>query len=1055
MPHYNGGLFLTEPSDDTDSFEADNARFLSQHAIPDRYLALGLDLLARNVDDKTQALAMIDFKSLGVRQLGSIYEGLLEFKLRVAPRKMAIVKGKLTEEIIPYNEVKKKKRKILTTGRGQNKKERTLRKGAVYLENTRQERKATGSYYTPTYIVKYIVKHTVGPVLEEKFEALKPRLREMERRYYKHRKNAEAKSQLGKYEDPEKFWDMEDVRALAYDILDIKVLDPAMGSGHFLVEAVDFITDQVLDFLNRFPNNPLLASLRRTREAILEAMNAQGVSIDHTRLDPIPLLKRQVLKRAVYGVDLNPMAVELAKVSLWLDAFTLGAPLSFLDHHLRVGNSLIGTTAREADAEMRGETGDQMTLFQGPFVGLLRSAEIMRGIGALADATVEQVHESEKLFEQFDEQAQPYKQMLDVFVIRDFGVEIADEFLIAFGADMMQRDPAELAPQYREMLAERERLYQQYRFFHWDLEFPEVFIDLERAAWKENAGFDAVVGNPPYIRIQALDATEVSYFGMTYIAASKNYDIYALFIEQALNVLSYEGRQSFIVPHKFFEANYGKPLRGILASGKHLSAIVHFGHQQLFAGSTTYTCVLILSKAPTETFQFSRVSDIPAWLDSDVTITGALTTERVTDASWNFVVGSAGELFDKLNSFPLKLTHVTDRIFQGLKTSADDVFIVDYIERNDNKTKVYSHERGEAYWLESDLLHPLIKGGDSIRYHISHTNRLILFPYAESKDGDYGLIPKSKLEMKFPLIWAYLRDNKGRLQGREKGRMKGPKWYGYIYPKSLDVMGLPKIFTPDIAERSSFSLDSTGDTFFTGGVSGGYGVLVSNRDSTEYVLTLLNSWLLRWYVHQVATSMRGGYFSYESRFIKNLPIYSISFTTSSDKRMASVEHMVNLYGTNDFGDVLSSVESSIKDEASDIVHDILKYLSQQMIDLNKQRQAEIRRFLGWLEGQLGASIDDLQGKTIIKGYLGDYQKGEGELPIDELLDRLHKNRSKISANLSDAAFVARLQDEYEASLATLLPIKQRLAETDWLIDQIVYKLYGLTEEEIAIVEGRA
>src|SRR5690606_2669369 len=140
-----------------------------------------------------------------------------------------------TEEIIPYAEAKKSKRKILTEGRGQNATERTKPKGAVYLENTRQERKATGSYYTPDYIVKYIVQHTVGPVLDEKFAALTPRLRDAERRYQPARQNAHAKSQMGRTEDPEKFWNSDEMLRLAYDALDIKVLDPAMGSGHFLV----------------------------------------------------------------------------------------------------------------------------------------------------------------------------------------------------------------------------------------------------------------------------------------------------------------------------------------------------------------------------------------------------------------------------------------------------------------------------------------------------------------------------------------------------------------------------------------------------------------------------------------------------------------------------------------------------------------------------------------------------------------------------------------------------------------------------------------------------
>ena len=162
VPLYNGGLFITEPQPEDRNSEAETARFLQKNKIPDRYLAKGLDLLTRDLDDKRQDLVFIDYKSLGVRQLGSIYEGLLEFKIRMAPKKMAVVKGKRTEEVIPYKDLAKSKKKVLKNGRGRNAQERVYQPGDVYLENDRRERKATGSYYTPEHIVKYIVENTGG-----------------------------------------------------------------------------------------------------------------------------------------------------------------------------------------------------------------------------------------------------------------------------------------------------------------------------------------------------------------------------------------------------------------------------------------------------------------------------------------------------------------------------------------------------------------------------------------------------------------------------------------------------------------------------------------------------------------------------------------------------------------------------------------------------------------------------------------------------------------------------------------------------------------------------
>jgi len=138
-----------------------------------------------------------------------------------------------------------------------------------------------------------------------------------------------------------------------------------------------------------------------------------------------------------------------------------------------------------------------------------------------------------------------------------------------------------------------------------------------------------------------------------------------------------------------------------------------------------------------------------------------------------------------------------------------------------------------------------------------------------------------------------------------------------------------------------------------------------------------------------------------------------------------------------------------------VVHDLLAFLAEQMIAMNKQKQAEVTGFLAWLSREIGAAIDALHNKTRLQNYLGDYQKGEPHLALEELLAVLRQNRRKLSVDPSARAFQERLATEHAASLAVLLPLKQRLAATDRLIDQVVYKFYGLTEEEIAIVEKNA
>ncbi|MCC6575006.1 MAG: Eco57I restriction-modification methylase domain-containing protein [Planctomycetes bacterium] len=558
VPLYNGGLFLTKPAQDDETDEASVARFLAKYKVPDRYLALGLDLLARDEDPKTHKLVPVDFKSLGVRHLGSVYEGLLEFKVRVAAERMALVKDKKGELVVPAREAEKEGLKIATRIQMHGVEDGYLKKGAVYLENDKHERKATGSYYTPDYIVKYIVEHTVGPVLEEKFNALRNDFRKAEAEYHAaKRKDAALKKQMGKGDDPEKVARSYD--SLVDKLFTLRVLDPAMGSGHFLVETVDFITDRMLDFLNGFPWNPVQAFIQRTRRDILTALNKAEVTVDPGKLTDINLLKRHVLKRCIFGVDLNPMAVELAKVSLWLDCFTLGAPLSFLDHHLKCGNSLIGVTVEEVEKTLKKAAG----MFTSRFAGLMLATNIARQIAAMPDTTAEQAAKSRSEYRRAADALAPFKRLLDIYASQWFGnglvaglkgegkkkdgkiaaiewlnSDAAEELLRANqdgfvedkGKDLGAKTQKSMLDNTRQRsIAESSRrkpaitdkvdgkaeswfnnvpkvssnAAREQRFFHWELEFPEVFYAPTTPGGQaikriDGAGFDAVVGNPPY-----------------------------------------------------------------------------------------------------------------------------------------------------------------------------------------------------------------------------------------------------------------------------------------------------------------------------------------------------------------------------------------------------------------------------------------------------------------------------------------------------------------------------------------------------------------------------
>ena len=1102
VPVYNGGLFISDPDRDDETPEARNARFLLASKVPDRHLALALDLLARDDDEKTFKRAFIDYKSLGVRQLGSIYEGLLEFHLRVAPEKMAICKGKKAEEVVPYREATKAKRQLLKQGRGKDAPERTLAKGAVYLENTRHERKATGSYYTPDYIVKYIVAHTVGPVLEEKFRAMEPKLRAAQKAYRAAVKRRDGFQKEGlKGDDPEKVAD--EYRDLVNELFDVKVLDPAMGSGHFLVEAVDFITDRIIDFLNGFPWNPVtsrLGTLGETRRTVLREMEEQGITIDPNRLTDVNLLKRHVLKRCVYGVDLNPMAVELAKVSLWLHCFTLGAPLSFLDHHLKCGNSLIGARVDEAqEALQQAATGKknavQFDLLGNQFAGMMLATEAMRHVGELSDVTAAQVARSRSEYRSALDALAPFKHILDIYVSQWFGNkrEPVLELLRSDAGEAVARDPRFLSRMKGAQHEIAERAFAEAatrRVFHWELEFPEVWYAQGRR--KETPGFDAVVGNPPYVTTGELRATDMpgwSFYRQQYGAASAGkFDLYLPFFERAWHLCGSRGLASFILPNKWMQSDAGRPLRGMLAGARALKCIVDFGSHLVFKeaggkeGPTVYTCIATLSGRPSD--RVLHKESLPAPADLAETRFEELSADDLDSDPWVF----RSSIWDRCRAVSDGLGDAT-RVFVGTTTNADPVFVLTQAGVRQKTVTAFSEaERGHVT-IEKDACIPFLRGRDIARYSVLPDDVVAVFPY-ERRDDKWRLVPASGLRGRWPCAWRYLRRHRQLLEARENGRWGGAdNWHCHAYPRGLGLLGVPKLVTPDICQRPQFALDAEGRYLCLNTVY----ALCSPRSPLDlrFVHAVVNSQVFLAFVKDASVDLRGGYVRVARNFIVAFPVRRIHFATPAEERAALVQGLEDACQAGSYDSVLAQTERLLPKDAagnflafqdgpnwqydlktktgegecpekSDVVHDFLAYLAEHMIELNKQKQAEVKRFLGWLVKQLRISpdregnegLDALTGKTRLRNYLGDYQKNEEHLSFDDLVAILQRNRSRIGAGLSDPAFTNRLRTEYESSLATILPTKDRLAKTDWLIDQVVYRLYGLTEDEIGIVEGR-
>jgi len=732
VPVYNGGLFVTAPDPRDPSPEAEVARFLSTHKIPDRHLALGLDRMARDVDTKRHDLAFIDYKSLGVRQLGSIYEGLLEFKLRIAPVEMAVVKGKKTEEIVPCSEAQQKKLPILKEGRGKEARDKTLPQGSVYLENDRRERKATGSYYTPDYIVKYIVANTVGPVLSEKLDALRPLFREAEQTLKAKRDRANAlkkQSLLTRGNVPENETYNKYRHTLNIAFFDLKVLDPAMGSGHFLVEAVDYITDQMAKFLTAFRWNPIVHELGETRREIQKEMERQGVSVDLNKLTDINLLKRQVLKRCIYGVDLNPMAVELAKVSLWLDCFTLGAPLSFLDHHMKVGNSLIGGSVQEVQDALSSD------LFGHQFAGLLNATQLMRRVGELSDITAQEVAESRKAYQGAYDALAPFKRLLDIWLSEHFGNKAARHTTRLYAGAIVDDNYSKADKASRETIENALELARAKRFFHWELEFPEVFYDAERR--KEHGGFDAVVGNPPYVRQEGLGDDKV-VFKAIYEVFNSIADLYTYFIERGNLLLHRGGRFGMITANKFMRANYGAALRSFLTNKIKLEKLIDFGDLPVFGDATTYPIIILSSNVrrngtPIE-YALLKILGFESLLAAIQSEAREMPESAFSGGNWSLAAVSEQAVLDKLKASSVTLEEYAEgKIRRGILTGFNEAFIIDQSARD----KLIAEDSKSA-----EIIKPFLIGEDVRKYSLDFQERYLIWTYIGVPINQYPAIYK-------------------------------------------------------------------------------------------------------------------------------------------------------------------------------------------------------------------------------------------------------------------------------------------------------------------------
>jgi hypothetical protein len=895
IPPYNGGLF--------DPMESP---LLARIRLPDTVLAEVILALSHRREDGR--LRYINYRDLSVQQLGSIYESILEYGVE------------------PDHEAQ-----------------------SVKPRADNQARHRSGSYYTPEPLVSLIIEKTVGPVVAEKLAAFEAA-----------QEQGLTGAELAKH-DP------------AMALLALRIVDPAMGSGHFLVSLVDWLSDKVLTaigdaevFAGESYASPLVQNIASLREAILANAREHGWPIVADQLEDRHIVRRMVLKRCVHGVDLNRMAVELAKVSLWLHSFTVGAPLSFLDHHLRCGNSVLGGWVRPTMDWLQARGSLIANNHLAPLANVVRQMETIEG---LTDTDLTEVHQSKQLFGTLAESSRPLNALLSLVKADELmGVlettakrprETA-AFIRAEGdrriATMPDKNDKERAAKAKEIeridravtrAADAERKFDraealklvfegtfgdpsriasgdlaimdgesgdstqgslmpevrpdnrrrtladeiirdalghvaQQNFFNWEVAYPGVWAELSSNA--RTGGFDAVIGNPPYVRQEEISAIKPA-LAKSYATYAGTADLYVYFYEQGIKLLRPGGRMGYVVTNKWLKTGYAEELRRLFAEDVWIEFLADFGHaKHLFPDADVFPCVISVRKPVGE--------DVPEEFDLAViprdevpreglalavdAATYRAARSDLTAEPWVLEPPDVAALLRKIRERGVPLSEYAGvNPLYGIKTGFNEAFLIDTATRD-------QLVRDDP--AASEIIKPYLRGQDIGRWSpewaglwmiVMRSSSDHAWPWAsaatESEAEAIFAQTYPSIHRRFKGLESYIEDDKPK--GLRHRQDQGRFWWELRPCAYYDQMDRPKIVYTEITWSNSFGIDDNGRYI----------------NNTAYFLpttdlwlpSVLNSPLTWWYSWRKAQHGKDEALRFMDAYIRPFPLAAPLTTDSS------------------------------------------------------------------------------------------------------------------------------------------------------------------------------
>ena len=524
--------------------------------------------------------------------------------------------------------------------------------------------------------------------------------------------------------------------------------------------------------------------------------------------------------------------------------------------------------------------------------------------------------------------------------------------------------------------------------FEWQKEFPEIFSE---------GGFDVVIGNPPYLRVQGLRENfviESEYYENSFKSATGRFDIYVLFIEKSLSLINKKGVVSFILPHKFLVSDFGSGIRKYLLENNALESILHFGSNIVFEDASTYTCIIKLSNGNTS-LMYQQIH--PREINNSYDLT-KIEYKGLTGEKWSLSNREIGTLITKLKIQPWTIKDVFSAIRTGVDTGTDDLFILEGKLKGD-LFHGFSKRLEKAIVLESAILKPLLKGKDVKRYEEVLNDHYVIYPHKIS-DNKTVPIEEDSLKRDYPKTYSYLFEFKDELTKKKIHKKTNPQyWYSLHRSRDLGIFEQMKIVTPETSLGGNMSIDS--DNYYHN--TQVYSLIKRDEIAQDYRfwLAILNSKLLWCYLKSTGAVLRGGYFRFKTKHLEPFPL----------PNNADSQHQA---------EIIEKVDKLFEDRGklNIVKHSFSKYLQSQF-------------------------QDEPLGKKLINWH---------KLEFDDFITDLNNRAKKtISRKLTKSDEIEWLEI-FDKKKAEVQLLEEEINITETEINQTVYELYGLSEEEIRIVE---